>query len=77
MPIALPMPAGFTLDQWQAVLDACGRFFDGWAVRLVALDWTTLDVFGCHPGAPKALDGSGLLLGSGIIAVTADAVTSA
>lgn len=57
---ALP-PRSMTESRWRQIIDDAGRFLDRWAANAAALGWTTLDVFGVHPGAPEAShDGKGL-----------------
>jgi hypothetical protein len=76
---AMPCPPDMAEARWLRLLDDAGRFLDTWAARASALGWSTLDVWGCDPKAPRArVDRLGLvgLLDSGrIVAITTDGAT--
>lgn len=49
---------------WLRLEAALPGFMSTWAPEAAALEWSTLDLFGCHPQAPYArLDLQGLALG--------------
>lgn len=51
---------------------ALPEFLTAWAPQAFALGWGTLDLFGCHPGAPYSrLDQQGLALGLSELEVVA------
>ena len=39
-------PTGFTIDQWQRLIDDAGRFLDRWRSEAARLEWSTTDLFG-------------------------------
>ena len=48
---------------WEALQAALPAFMKTWAPKAATAGWSTLDVFGCHPGAPfHRLDCRGLAL---------------
>ena len=72
MPPPLDMPA----LRWQQMINDTGLFLDRWAMEVLAVGWTSLDLFGVHPKAPyRAIFYAGLvslLNGRPVIAITAD-----
>jgi hypothetical protein len=75
----MPCPDGMPEARWARLIDDAGRFLDRWAARASALGWGTLDVWGCHPSAPRArvdcLGLVGLLDGTEVVAITTDTAT--
>lgn len=68
-------PPGCSRAEWLAVIDAAGRFLDGWASQAAALGWTAIDLFGVGPTWART-DLRGLLAlvpaGAEVVAITAD-----
>ena len=60
---AMPVPAGFTPERWQRIVDATGTFLDHWAITAAGCGWSDLDVFGVDADRPDArFDAMGLVL---------------
>lgn len=47
-------PAGFYAARWDHLICATGKFLACWGAEAIHCGWSTLDAFGCHPGAPTA-----------------------
>ena len=59
----MPAPAGFSLERWQRIVAAAGKFLHRWAAKAIASGWSDVDVFGVDPRAPdRRFDCMGLVL---------------
>jgi hypothetical protein len=47
-----PCPIAIDPKRWLQLQADANRFVDQWGVQAVALGWSTLDIFGCHPTRP-------------------------
>jgi hypothetical protein len=59
--------AGIPLLRWRQFIDDCKEFLDpakGLAEKALQMDWSTFDLFGCHPSQPLAYLSIGGLLWS-------------
>jgi hypothetical protein len=59
----MPPPSGFSAERWHRIIEATDAFLDRWGTDAARLEWSNLDVFGCHPAVPAArFDCMGLVL---------------
>lgn len=58
-----PAPEGWVVLAWDRLTRDAARFLSDWGAQADALGWTTADLFGCDPHAPRQrVDAMGLVL---------------